>query len=225
MLVHAGGPRAAGVLTKLRKLPTVTEHKSAELRPSEFPRFVAAEVQRPGARIDDDAACVLVQAVGQDLRSLAAAAHQLASDFPGEPSEGRGSSSTSAAGPRPSRSRSPTPRSPAAARRRSRSCAGRSTPARRRCWSPALRGRGARSGPLQGRPAGHARGRPGPRGRRTPWKLRSCASSPAAGARPGWPGRSGRSPRPTPTSRARPATRPTRSSDWCSRSPRLRDLR
>ena len=45
---------------------------------------MAAEVKRHGARIDGEAATVLVQAVGQDLRSLAAAAHQLVSDFPGE---------------------------------------------------------------------------------------------------------------------------------------------
>ena len=52
--------------------------------PSEFPQFVAGEVKRHGARIDGEAAAVLVQAVGQDLRSLSAAAHQLVSDFPGE---------------------------------------------------------------------------------------------------------------------------------------------
>ena len=37
-----------------------------------------------GARIDEDAADFLVQAVGQDLRSLSAAADQLVNDFPGE---------------------------------------------------------------------------------------------------------------------------------------------
>jgi DNA polymerase-3 subunit delta len=84
VLVHGGGAKGSGVLTKLRKLPAVTEHKSAELRPSEFPQFVAAEVKGHGSRIDREAADALVQAVGQDLRSLAAAAHQLASDFPGE---------------------------------------------------------------------------------------------------------------------------------------------
>ena len=45
---------------------------------------MASEVKGHGARIDREAADVLVQAVGQDLRSLAAAAHQLTSDFPGE---------------------------------------------------------------------------------------------------------------------------------------------
>lgn len=85
VLVHGGGPKGSGVLAKLRKLPTVSESKSTELRPSEIPGFVAAEVRRHGATIDGDAATSLVQAVGQDLRSLSAAAHQLAHDFPAQP--------------------------------------------------------------------------------------------------------------------------------------------
>src|SRR5689334_22772145 len=84
VLVHGGGAKGSGVLAKLRKLSAVTEHKSTELRPSEFPQFVAAEVKTHGSRIDREAADALVQAVGQDLRSLAAAAHQLTSDFPSE---------------------------------------------------------------------------------------------------------------------------------------------
>lgn len=82
VLVHGGGPKGSGVLTKLRKLPTVSESKSEELKASEFPGFVAAEVKRQGSTIEPEAAAVLVQAVGQDLRSLAAAADQLAHDFP-----------------------------------------------------------------------------------------------------------------------------------------------
>jgi len=85
VLVHGGGQKGSGVLTKLRKLGPVTESKSGELRPSEFPSFVAAEVRSHGGSIDQEAAGILVQAVGQDLRSLAAAADQLTSDFPGEP--------------------------------------------------------------------------------------------------------------------------------------------
>src|SRR6478735_11790160 len=84
VLVHGGGPKGSGTLTKLRKVATVTESKSGELRPSEFPSFVTAEVRRHGSTIDQEAADLLVQAVGQDLRSLAAAAHQLANDFPGQ---------------------------------------------------------------------------------------------------------------------------------------------
>jgi len=83
VLVHGGGQKGSGVLTKLRKLTGVTEARSAELRASEFPGFVATEARAAGGRIDQPAALALVQAVGQDLRGLAAAASQLVSDFPG----------------------------------------------------------------------------------------------------------------------------------------------
>jgi DNA polymerase-3 subunit delta len=55
------------------------------VRASELPRFVAGEVRHHRGTIDQEAAAHLVQAVGGDLRALAAAAHQLVSDFPGEP--------------------------------------------------------------------------------------------------------------------------------------------
>jgi DNA polymerase-3 subunit delta len=85
LLVHSGGQRGSGLLNRLRKLPTVREVKSASLKPSEMSRFVAAEVRSQGGRIAEDAADLLVQSVGSDLRALAGAAHQLSSDFPGEP--------------------------------------------------------------------------------------------------------------------------------------------
>ena len=84
VLVHGGGQKGSGVLTKLRKLAAVTEHKSEELKPSEFAGFVSNEVRRYGASIDREAADVLIEAIGRDLRSLAGAAHQLTNDFPGE---------------------------------------------------------------------------------------------------------------------------------------------
>jgi len=84
VLAHSGGQKGSGVLAKLRKLAPVTEVKSEALKPSEFPGFVAHEVRRHGSKIDHEAADFLVGAVGQDLRSLSAAAHQLTSDFPGE---------------------------------------------------------------------------------------------------------------------------------------------
>ncbi|MBM9460324.1 DNA polymerase III subunit delta [Nocardioides sp. zg-536] len=84
VLVHGGGQKGSGVLTKLRKLKTVTEHKSEELRASDFASFVANEVRRFGATIEREAADFLIEAVGRDLRSLSGAAHQLANDFPGE---------------------------------------------------------------------------------------------------------------------------------------------
>ena len=85
VLVHGGGQKGTGLLTKLRKLPGVTESKSGELKPSEFAGFVAAEVRHHGSTIEQEATQYLVQAVGHDLRSLSAAAHQLTNDFPGLP--------------------------------------------------------------------------------------------------------------------------------------------
>jgi DNA polymerase-3 subunit delta len=85
VLVHSGGQKGSGVLTKLRKIATVTEVKSAPLKASEFAGFAVSEARQHGARMDSEASGFLVQAVGQDLRSLSAAAHQLANDFPGEP--------------------------------------------------------------------------------------------------------------------------------------------
>ena len=85
VLVHGGGQKGSGVLTKLRRLPTVTDSRSGELKASEFPAFVANEVRGHGSTIDQEAATFLIQAVGQDLRSLSAAASQLTNDFPGQP--------------------------------------------------------------------------------------------------------------------------------------------
>jgi DNA polymerase-3 subunit delta len=84
VLVHGGGPKGSGVLAKLRKLGPVTEVKSGEIKPWEMGGFAASEAKRRGATLDKRAAEVLVIAVGNDLRSLAAAVDQLVSDFPGE---------------------------------------------------------------------------------------------------------------------------------------------
>ena len=85
VLVHGGGPKGSGVLTKLRKAAGVTEVKTAALTAREYPGFVIGELRAQKVKIDADAAAFLVQAVGQDLRSLSAAADQLASDFAGKP--------------------------------------------------------------------------------------------------------------------------------------------
>src|SRR6476661_4908640 len=85
VLAHGGGPKGSGLLGKLRKLPAVTEVKSAPLTAREFPGFVVNELRGRKVRIDPDAADFLIQAVGQDLRSLSAAASQLSNDFEGQP--------------------------------------------------------------------------------------------------------------------------------------------
>jgi len=85
VLVHGGGQKGSGLLTRLRKLGPVTEVKSTALKPSELSRFVSGEIRALGGRIAEDAADLLVQAVGHDLRALAGASHQLANDFAGQP--------------------------------------------------------------------------------------------------------------------------------------------
>jgi DNA polymerase-3 subunit delta len=85
VLAHSGGQKGSGLLAKLRKLPAVTEVKSAPLTAREFPGFVVNQLRARQVRIDPDAADFLIQAVGQDLRSLSAAAGQLADDFEGQP--------------------------------------------------------------------------------------------------------------------------------------------
>lgn len=83
-LVHSGGPKGSGLLTKLRKAVAVTEVKVAAPKAYELPRFATGEVKAVGGRMEEPAAEALVQAVGSDLRSLAAAAAQLVADFPGQ---------------------------------------------------------------------------------------------------------------------------------------------
>ncbi|QYJ04640.1 DNA polymerase III subunit delta [Nocardioides panacisoli] len=85
VLVHGGGQKGSGVLAKLRKLSSVTEHKSGEVKPWEMPKFAIGEARRLGARMDQPAAEVLVAAVGSDLRALAAAVDQLVHDLPRQP--------------------------------------------------------------------------------------------------------------------------------------------
>jgi DNA polymerase-3 subunit delta len=85
VLVHPGGPKGSGLLTKLRKLATVTEHKSDKVRAGGHVDFVGTEARRHGERIDREAAEFLVQAVGADLRGLASAVDQLCHDFPDTP--------------------------------------------------------------------------------------------------------------------------------------------
>jgi DNA polymerase-3 subunit delta len=86
VLVHSGGQKGSGLLNKLRKVKgTVTEVKSQTLKPSGLARWVSSEVRSHGGRIAEDAAELLVQAIGQDLRALAGAASQLVHDFAGEP--------------------------------------------------------------------------------------------------------------------------------------------
>jgi DNA polymerase-3 subunit delta len=64
VLVHGGGPKGSGVLTKLRKASSLTEVKSVALTAREYPNFVLGEMRGHKVKMDADAAAFLVQAVG-----------------------------------------------------------------------------------------------------------------------------------------------------------------
>lgn len=82
ILDHPGGAKGRGVVDKLRK-------RKAHVVPAtgpkawELPSFVIAEARRAGVDMDQHAAQALVDAVGSDLRELAGAVSQLASDWAG----------------------------------------------------------------------------------------------------------------------------------------------
>jgi DNA polymerase III subunit delta len=85
VLVHSGGQKGTGLLNKLRKLSTVTEHRSEAVKAGAMVQWVQTEARRHKARLEPDAADALVEAVGPNLRALAAAVDQLSHDFPGQP--------------------------------------------------------------------------------------------------------------------------------------------
>lgn len=85
VLVHSGGPKGSGLLARLRKLPTVTEHKSEAVKGGAVAQWVQNEARRHGSRIDPEAVDALVEALGVNLRALAAAVDQLSHDFPDQP--------------------------------------------------------------------------------------------------------------------------------------------
>jgi DNA polymerase-3 subunit delta len=84
VLQHAGGAKGK-VLLDLARRAKPLEIGCAKLgRPDERADFVRAEVSRCGGRISADALGALLDAVGSDLRELAAVAAQLVSDSGGE---------------------------------------------------------------------------------------------------------------------------------------------
>jgi DNA polymerase-3 subunit delta len=84
VLVHSGGQKGKATLDKLRASAHVREVKAERLKRWELPRFVSGEARRAGTPLTEEAASVLADSVGEDLRALAGAVDQLASDFAGQ---------------------------------------------------------------------------------------------------------------------------------------------
>lgn len=79
VLVHAGGVKGKALLDRVRKARAVVV-ECPTVKPWELPQFAAAEARRLGGRMDAATAGVLVESVGTDLRTVAAAVRQLLAD-------------------------------------------------------------------------------------------------------------------------------------------------
>ena len=79
---HAGGARNKALADALRKAGAQVA-RCEKLRADERGDFVRGEVRRAGGKIVAEAAGVLIEAVGTDLRELASAAAQLVADTGG----------------------------------------------------------------------------------------------------------------------------------------------
>jgi len=81
VLVHPGGNKGKAVLDRLKKL-RLEVVDCPPIKAWDLPQFVSAETRRQQGRVDGATAGVLVDAVGKDPRSLAAAIRQLLEDSP-----------------------------------------------------------------------------------------------------------------------------------------------
>ncbi|MDR1710557.1 MAG: DNA polymerase III subunit delta [Propionibacteriaceae bacterium] len=78
IIVHPGGVKGKGLLDKLKKIAQTREVTA--IKPWELPQFAVAEARRRKGRMDSAAAGALVESVGSDSRSVAAAVRQLLDD-------------------------------------------------------------------------------------------------------------------------------------------------
>jgi DNA polymerase-3 subunit delta len=83
VITHAGGAKGKALVTDLTRAGVTIEECPKLTRPSERAEFVRAEFRRAGRPADEGAVRALLDAVGGDLRELASAAGQLASDTEG----------------------------------------------------------------------------------------------------------------------------------------------
>ena len=81
---HVGGAKGKALLDAARKAKAFEIGCAKLTRPDERADFVRAEIRRNGGRIAPDAVSALLDAVGSDLRELAAVSAQLVSDAGGD---------------------------------------------------------------------------------------------------------------------------------------------
>ncbi|HXL88190.1 MAG TPA: DNA polymerase III subunit delta [Streptosporangiaceae bacterium] len=83
IMTHAGGAKGKDLLAAAKAAGAAVHDCPKVTRYAERLDFIRAEFRRGGKRADDDAARALLDAVGSDLRELAAACDQLAADVEG----------------------------------------------------------------------------------------------------------------------------------------------
>ncbi|TQF73434.1 DNA polymerase III subunit delta [Rhodococcus spelaei] len=83
VVLHSGGGRAKAMVGALQKAGA-TVHECAKLAKSALPDFVRGEFRTAGVRASPEVIQVVLDAVGSDLRELAAACSQLAADTGGK---------------------------------------------------------------------------------------------------------------------------------------------
>jgi DNA polymerase-3 subunit delta len=83
ILTHAGGVKGKALVTDLAKVGVTTINCPKLTRVSERTDFVKQEFRRAGRQADEGAVRALLDAIGGDLRELASAVDQLASDTEG----------------------------------------------------------------------------------------------------------------------------------------------
>lgn len=84
LLHHTGGVKGKAMLEKLRAAGVV-EVKATPMKKWELPGWLVGEFRHHKATVSESAAAALVDAIGEDVRALAGAADQLASDADGQP--------------------------------------------------------------------------------------------------------------------------------------------
>jgi DNA polymerase-3 subunit delta len=84
VVVHAGGGRAKALASELQALGAVVHPCARITKPSERVDFVRKEFRALRVKVDEETVTALLDAVGSDVRELAAACSQLVADTGGD---------------------------------------------------------------------------------------------------------------------------------------------
>ncbi|AWT55421.1 DNA polymerase III, delta subunit [Mycolicibacterium smegmatis MKD8] len=84
VVIHSGGGRAKALADQLKKLGAEVHPCARITKPAERADFVRSEFRRLRAKVSDDTVSAVLDAVGSNIRELAAVCSQLVADTAGE---------------------------------------------------------------------------------------------------------------------------------------------